>query len=383
MTEHNINSHFSLSRTLSILLKEFRQMRRDKLTFMMMAMIPLLQLILFGYAININPKNLPTTIISHDNSALVAHYVAGLQNTGYFHITNTTQSSSEAERAMREGRTLFTLTIPPNFTHDLIRGLHPSILLEADGTQGMAVSGASAAAAELSSVSLQPLLQGSLHYLQPKAEPFNLITHLNYNPDNISSYAIVPGLLGVVLVMTMVMITSLSITRESERGTMESLLATPCRPLEVIIGKITPYLIVGYVQISIILFFSVLLFQLPTQGHIGMLMICALPFIFSQLALGLMFSTVASNQLQAIQMSFFWFLPNILLSGFMFPFDGMPTWAQWIGEVFPLTHFMNIIRSILLKGASWPDLWLNIWPICLFALVVITVSVKRYKQTVA
>lgn len=381
MNNHKNTQFFSKSRTWAIFVKEFTQMSRDRLTFMMLAMMPLLQLVLFGYAININPKHLPTTLIVNDNSPFVSQLVVGLQNTDYFQITHLAKNTKQADRLMQEGRTLFTLTIPPHFTHDLIRGKQPSLLLESDGSQGMAVSGASAAASTMSLSILNTMLTGPLSYLKQTNTPFTLINHLKYNPDNISSYAIVPGLLGVVLVMTMVMITSLSITRETERGTMESLLATPSRPLEVIIGKISPYIIVGYLQISIILACSVLLFSLPTQGHIYILLLCALPFIFSQLALGLMFSTIAKNQLQAVQMSFFWFLPNILLSGFMFPFDGMPDWAQYIGEVFPLTHFLTIIRSILLKGASWPELWPNIWPILIFATVIIIISMKRYRQT--
>lgn len=378
----SLHAHFSLRRTIAILTKEFTQIIRDRLTLMMIVMLPIVQLILFGYAININPKNLPTSLIANDNSPLVTQYISGLQNTGYFDIANTT-NNKHADQSMIEGKTLFTITIPPNFTKQVIRGEKPSLLLESDGTQGMAISSSSAAALQLTNTIWQPLLTGSLHYLQPQAPAFSVISHQKYNPDNISSFAIVPGLLGVILVMTMVMITSLSITREYERGTMESLLATPCHPLEVILGKITPYLLIGYVQISLILLLGVILFQIPTRGSIMTLFITALPFIFSQLALGLMFSTIAKNQLQAIQMSFFWFLPNILLSGFMFPFNGMPTWAQWIGNVFPLTHFILIIRSILFKSASWPELWPNLWPILAFATLVIIISIKRYRQTIA
>jgi len=272
--------NFSFSRAWAILVKEFMQIKRDRLTFMMMAMIPFIQLILFGYAININPKHLPVTIISSDSSAFVNTYIDGLQNTGYFAIKHVTSSPKQAEKWMRQGDSLFTITIPPRFTRDIIRGQIPTVLLEEDGTEGMAISGASAAAQQLTQTVFDPLLQGSLHYLQAGKPPVSVISHMKYNPDNNSSYAIVPGLLGVVLVMTMVMITSLAITREMERGTMESLLATPCRPLEVIIGKISPYLIVGYVQIVIILFFSVLLFNLPVRGSIVTLMICALPLFF-------------------------------------------------------------------------------------------------------
>ena len=381
MIDNERSSEFSWFRMVAVMTKEFIQMRRDRLTFAMMVGVPLLQLILFGFAINTNPKHLPTALILGDNSAYTRAFVRGLEHTDYFSIVAKPRNDQEAEALIRENKALFVVSIPPNFTEDLIAGKQPQLLVEADATDGTAIGSALNAIQALSNTVFNRFFQGNLQSLQTQPAAFNVVTHKKYNPEDITSFNIVPGLLGVVLTMTMVMITSLAITRENERGTMESLLATPVRPVEVIIGKIAPYIIVGYIQVSLILSIAYFVFGVPIRGNVPLLLFCALPFIAANLALGLTFSSIAKNQLQSVQMSFFFFLPSLLLSGFMFPFFGMPRWAQWIGEVLPLTHFIRIARGILLKGNGIQQALTDLWPITLFMVLVITLGVKRYRQT--
>jgi ABC-2 type transport system permease protein len=376
-----IPASFSPQRFLAMVLKEFIQMRRDRLTFGMMVGIPMLQLLVFGFAINLNPRHLPAAILAKDNSPFVRTLVWGLKNTGYFDIRHVAQSPDEATRLLREGDVQFVLTIPEDFSRQLLRGHHPAILLEADATDPAATGPAVAAVETLASRIFQRDLKG-LPVAQPHTPPaVRLLIHRNYNPEIMTQFNIVPGLLGVVLTMTMVMITALAITRERERGTMENLLATPIRPLEVMAGKILPYILVGYVQTTLILLAAVLLFKVPFLGSLPLLLSIMLLFIVANLAVGITFSTVARNQLQAVQMSFFFFLPSILLSGFMFPFRGMPLWAQTLGELLPLTHFLRIVRGILLKGNGWTELRLEVAAILAFLFTVITIAFKRYRQT--
>jgi ABC-2 type transport system permease protein len=372
---------FSWRRCGAILLKEFTQMRRDRLTFAMMVLIPLLELVLFGYAINNNPHHLPTALLSADQTVITRQLEKSLENTDYFKFVSWPKTIKEAEQQLASGEVLFIVRIGPNFTRDFIHHQKPQILIEGDATDPVGVVNALSAVSALQYTALTPLLYGPLKKYQQTEPPFQLITHARYNPEDITQYNIIPGLMGVVLTMTLVMITSLAITRERESGTMESLLATPVRPIEVMIGKIAPYIIVAYVQIFIILALGKLLFGIPIMGHVVTLIIAALPFVAATLAVGLTFSTMAKNQLQAVQMAIFFFLPSILLSGFMFPFMGMPSWARWIGEVLPLTHFLRIVRGILLKGNGWVEIWPNIWPIVLFAIIALVIGVKRYRQT--
>jgi ABC-2 type transport system permease protein len=371
---------FSFARWRAIISKEFRQMRRDRLTFAMLVAIPLLQLILFGFAINANPRHLPTAIVSADHSPLTRTFLTAVQNTKYFRIINNNADEKTANRLLQSGRATFVITIPQNFSHDLIAGLRPSILVTSDATDAMATANASSALTGLAKTVFNPDLSHGLPALIPSRAPFNLIIHAKYNPELITQYSIVPGLLGVVLTMTLVMITALAITRERERGTMESLLATPVQPLEVMLGKIVPYIIVGYVQMSIIVLFSLFLFHIPFVGNLLSLVLASLAFIAANLMLGLLFSTIAKNQLQAVQMTFFFFLPSILLSGFMFPFYGMPNWAQAIGNCLPLTHFLRIVRGIMLKNITAPMVWHDTWPILIFMLLVIGIGAARFKR---
>jgi ABC-2 type transport system permease protein len=372
---------FSFARTLAVFVKEFQQMMRDRLTFAMAIGVPVLQLVLFGYAINTDPKGLPTTLVVHDASPLARSFVAALQNTGYFKVTHSTRSEAEADALIEDGSVQFAVLIPSDFTRRLVRGERPALLVSVDGTDPAASGNAIAALNVIAAQALQRELVGALRPLQPQAAPFELLVHRRYNPEGLSRYNIVPGLIGTILTMTMVMLTGLAMTRERERGTMENLLATPVRPGEVMVGKILPYVVIGYIQLAVIMAAAWLLFEVPMVGSLTLLMAMIGIFMLANLAVGFTFSTLASNQLQAMQMTFFFFLPSLLLSGFMFPFRGMPQWAQRLGEVLPLTHFLRIVRGILLKGNGLQQVLPELWPMLLFLLAAGVVALKRYHQT--
>jgi len=373
---------FSTQRMLAITRKEFMQMRRDFISIGMLIIIPLIQLLLFGYAINTNPKFLPTALVTSDHSAFVRRFVSAVEHTDYFRIRYQPTSVKEADRLLARGKALFVIHIPSDFTRDLLRGKRPQILIEADATDSVAVTGALGVLETLSKRLFdQRLISGVVSDLKPHKNPIDFVVHRKYNPEANTQYNIVPGLLGVVLTMTLVMVMCMAITKERERGTMESLLATPVRPTEVMIGKILPYIIVGYLQAGLILLCSYFLFHIPIQGSLLLLLLCTLPFIAANLSIGLTFSTIAKNQLQAMQMAFFFFLPSILLSGFMFPFYGMPEWAQWIGRILPLTYFLRIVRGVLLKGNDFSLIWPDVWPMLIFMGVALLLAVMRYRKT--
>lgn len=380
----NNNAHFNdsfLHRLWAMVNKEFIHMRRDKVTVSLILWIPVIQLIIFGYAINTNPKNLPVALVLGDNSPYVRSFVTGLQNTDYFHIVSVAQSEPEAKSLLRENKVLFVFSIPPNFTRDFLSGRAPNILVEADATDGVAIGPALQALTQLSKTVFDPLLLGGRQVLAYKRPSFQIINHPLYNPENITSYSIIPGLLGVILTMSMITVTAQAITREIERSTMESLLATPIKPKEVMFGKMIPYVLLGYAQAIIVLILAAVLFGVPMYGSLTLLFVCLLPFIIANLAMGLFFSTLANTQLQAMQMTFFFFLPSILLSGFMFPFYGMPDWAIYLGECLPLTHMVRITRGILLKDNGLFEVWTDVWPMLLFASLMLTFAIKRYRQT--
>lgn len=372
---------FSFARLCGIIAKEFTQMRRDRLTFAMMLGIPLMQLLLFGFAINADPRHLPTAVLLADSGPHGRTLLHAMKNSTYFDFTRQVHTEQEGRDLLARGEVQFIVNIPQNFTHDLLRGDRPALLVEADATDPAATGLALGAMSNIVGSALQNDFKGPLAFLNATPSPIDLRVHALYNPENITQYNIVPGLMGVILTMTMIMITGLAITRERERGTMENLLSMPTRPSEVLIGKIVPYILVGYVQVAVILTAARFLFHVPMHGSISLLLLVALVFIAANLAMGITFSTIAKNQLQAMQMTFFVFLPSILLSGFMFPFRGMPVWAQYLGEVFPLTHFLRIVRGILLKGNTPADVLPNLWPIALFATIMIIIGVKRYRQT--
>jgi len=372
---------FSIHRFFAIIRKEFIQMRRDRLTFAMMFGIPIIQLILFGYAINTDPKHLPMAILSTDNSQFVRSFAHALEQSQYFTVVDQFQHEEEARQALARGDVQFVLSLPSDFSQRLVRGERPPMLLEVDATDPSAVSSAVQVVNEVARSAFDRDLEGPLQKFTAQPGPAELRIHLMYNPDRLTQYNIVPGLMGVVLTMTMVVITALAVTRERERGTMESLLATPAVPIEVMTGKIIPYIVVGYVQVTVILLAARVLFQVPMVGNLGLLYLGALCFIAATLAVGITISTLATNQLQAMQMSFFFFLPSLLLSGFMFPFRGMPEWAQTLGEMLPLTHFLRVLRGIMLKGNGFADSWPDLWPILAFGVVVMAFGAMRYRRT--
>ncbi len=372
---------FSLSRWLGIIVKEFIQLKRDRLTFGMIIGIPILQLMLFGFAINSDPKHLPTAIFSQDNSAYSRTLSAALQNSGYFRITEQIDSRRRANELLSLGDVQFVVTIPSGFERALLRGERPVLLVEADATDPAATGNAISALKQIAQTALNRDLQGLLIEQIATPPPVDLRVHRRYNPEGITAYNIVPGLLGVILTMTMVLMTGLAMTRERERGTFENLLATPALPIEVMTGKIVPYIMIGLVQVAIVLLAAKYVFEVPMQGSLLLLFGVVFIFIAANLTLGITFSALARNQLQAMQMTFFFFLPSILLSGFMFPFRGMPEWAQWIGNVLPLTHFLHLARGILLKGNNVHELWPQIWPILLFMSAVLALGLVVYRRT--
>ena len=370
----------SPGRIVAMLLKELIQMRRDRLTFGMIVGIPIIQLLLFGYAINTDPKHLPTMVQLRDPGPMARSLLAALRNSGYFDLVGVVGSEAQTEQAIAAGQALFVVTIPEDFSRSLLRGERPVVLVEADGSDPLAVSTAVSALNQLDTTALRHDLIGELEPVAA-APPLEIRLHRRYNPEGITAYNIVPGLLGVILTMTMVLMTALAVTREQERGTMENLLAMPVRPIEVMIGKILPYMLVGWVQVAVVLAAAVLLFGVPMLGSLPLLAGALLLFILANLTVGFTFSTLARNQLQAMQMTFFFFLPSILLSGFMFPFRGMPEWAQGVGELLPLTHFLRIVRGIMLKGTGLPEIWPDLWPLLLFLLVTGAFALVRYRRT--
>jgi len=372
---------FSLRRLWAIVLKEFIQMKRDRVTFGMMVGIPLMQLMLFGFAINTDPKHLPAAIRVADQGPFARTFVAALRNSGYFTFVRDTTNEKETQELLQLGDVQFVINIPVDFSRKLIRGEKPTVLIEADATDPAATGPAVAAVRALADNVLDRDLTGPLTKLRARPAAVDFQIHARYNPENITQYNVVPGLMGVVLTMTMVIITALAITRERERGTMENLLATPVRPFEVMVGKILPYIVVGYVQITLILIAANFIFHVPMIGSLPLLYAVSLLFIAANLAVGITFSTLAQNQLQAVQMAFFFFLPSILLSGFMFPFRGMPEWAQWIGTCLPNTHFIRIVRGIMLKGNSAAEIAPHMWPLLAFFVVAMAIGGKRYRQT--
>ena len=368
----------SSKRVAAVLRKEWIQLRRDPMTLRMIIALPVMQLFLFGYAINANPKNLPTGLLSATHSKYERTIVTALQNTGYYDVRSL-GSEAEAERALSAGEVLFVINIPANFDRSLDRGEKPSILIDADATDPSTIGNATAALDAITSAlgrDLPPFLQS-----RPTSPPFQFQLHARYNPEQLTALNIVPGLICIVLTISTLLITTLSITRERERGTMENLLAMPVRPIEVMVAKIVPYIAVGYVQVLLILAISAVVFQLPVRGSLALLMLALGLFIASNLALGLTFSTLATNQMQAIQMAQFMLLPSFLLSGFMFPFRGMPVWAQWAGELFPVTHALRITRGVLLKGNGVGDIAHELWPIAAFTLAVTALAIWSYRET--
>ena len=376
-----MNGIFSFARLGALLIKEFIQMRRDRITFAMMLGVPLVQLVLFGYAINNDPKSLPAALVATSNDPYTRAIVAALQTTGYYRFDHVAQSAEEAEFLMAHGDVTFVVTIPADFARRVERGDNPQILIEADATDPSVASGA---ISTLGTVASQALLraQGTQDAAREASRgQLDVVVHRRYNPEGISQYNIVPGLLGVILQMTMVMMTSIALTRETERGTMENLLAMPSSPLEIMMGKVLPYLVVGAVQVVVVLAAAKLLFAIPFMGSMSLLLSAVLVFVLALVLLGYTISTIARTQMQALQLTFFFFLPSIMLSGFMFPYRGMPGWAQTFGEIFPLTHFLRITRAVMLKGAELPAVATEIGWLVVFVALFAGVALVRFRRT--
>jgi ABC-2 type transport system permease protein len=372
---------FSWSRWTGIVVKEFIQLKRDRLTFGMIVGIPVIQLLLFGFAINSDPKSLPTAVLSQDNSVYARTIVAGLQTSGYFKVVRQIGSEADLEDLLARGEVQFVVTIPQNFERELARGARPVLLVEADATDPAATGNAIASLNQIVETALAHDLKGVLGDVAAAAAPVEIRAHRRYNPEGITAYNIVPGLLGVILTMTMVLMTGLAMTRERERGTFENLLATPALPIEVMTGKIVPYILIGLIQVTLVLLAARYIFGVPMIGNLALLYCVVLIFIAANLTLGITFSSIARNQLQAMQMTFFFFLPSMLLSGFMFPFRGMPEWAQAIGNILPLTHFLQLVRGVMLKGNGVVELLPQLWPILAFMAAVIALGLKVYRRT--
>jgi ABC-2 type transport system permease protein len=364
-----------------MIVKEFVQMRRDRMTFATMLFVPVLQLTLFGYAINTDPKHLPTAVLVRDDGPLTRALLAALKNTDYFEFRNQVNDAAELDRLVRTGTVQFAIEIPASFERDVRRGDRPAVLVIADATDPVATGTALAAVQGVIDTALRRELRGPDGAVTATPAPFQITLQRRYNPEGITQYNIVPGLLGVVLTMTMMMFTALAVTREIERGTMESLLSMPIKPVEIMIGKIAPFVLIGFVQMTIILLAAHYLFGVPILGSVPLLITLSMLFASSNLAVGYTFSTVAQNQLQAVQMTFFFFLPNFLLSGFAFPFRGMPHWAQWIGEVLPLTHFIRIVRGITLKGNGFADMQLDALALFVFMFAAMGLALLRFRKT--
>ena len=376
-----MNAFFSIRRLYAIVLKELIQMRRDRVTFVMMLGVPLVQLILFGYAINLDPKGLPAALVTPSQDQYTRAMVTALENTGYYRFDHVMESAEGADRLLEDGTVSFVVTIPSDFARRVIRGDHPQILIEADATDPSVASGA---ISTLSTVAAQALLREQSAEVQASREKSNqleVVVHRLYNPEGITQYNIVPGLLGVILQLTMVMMTSMALTRETERGTMENLLAMPASPLEIMLGKVIPYLMVGAVQVVVVLGAAGVLFGVPFVGSMLLLLVGISIFVMSLVLLGYTFSTLARSQMQAMQLTFFFFLPSLMLSGFMFPFRGMPGWAQALGEIFPLTHFLRVIRAVMLKGTDFVTISNELGALLLFVFLYAGLALLRFRRT--
>jgi len=376
-----MNRLFSLRRLMAIITKEAIQMRRDRITFAMMLGVPLMQLVLFGFAINNDPKGLPAALVTTSQDHYTRAMVSAMENTGYYRFDHVVASAEEADRLIKSGAVSFVVTVPSDFARRVQRGDHPQILIEADATDPSVASGA---ISTLGTVAAQALLReqsAEAQAAEQSTAALNVVVHQLYNPEGITQYNIVPGLLGVILQLTMVMMTSMALTRETERGTMENLLAMPASPLEIMLGKVLPFLVVGGVQVVVVLVAAKSLFGVPFVGSLWLLLVSILIFVLALVLLGYAFSTLARTQMQAMQLTFFFFLPSLLLSGFMFPFRGMPAWAQTLGEIFPLTHFLRIIRAVMLKGADLQGVAAPLGALMVFVAVYMVLALMRFRRT--
>lgn len=377
----SLSNYFSINRVYAMARKEFLQLRRDRITLGMIVGLPIILMTIFGYAINTDPKNLSTAVISRDNTQITRSIVTGLKNSEYFKIDKEAQTDAGGKELLQKGQVQFVVTIPDNFTRDLIKGDKPSILIEIDATDPVTIAGAASSIQGIILNIIQRDLTGPLLHLAGINPAFNIDIQKLYNPEGLTSYNIVPGLVALILTITCLVMTALALTKERERGNMENLLSMPVRPIEVMMGKIGPYIIIGYLQAGIILLMAKYAFHVPIHGSVILLMGLILIFIICNLALGFAISTVAKNQTQALQMSLMTLIPSILLSGFAFPFYGMPGWAQVIGSCLPMTYFVRIARGIILKGNNFIEVWPHTFPLLIFMFIITAITMKIYKKT--
>ena len=376
-----MSTMFSFRRLMAIITKESIQMRRDRITFAMMLGVPLMQLVLFGFAINNDPKGLPAALVTTSQDHYTRAMVSAMENTGYYRFNHVVASAAEADRLIQSGAVSFVVTVPSDFARRVQRGDHPQILIEADATDPSVASGAISTLGTVAAQALLPEQSAEAAAAVQSTAALEVVVHRLYNPEGITQYNIVPGLLGVILQLTMVMMTSMALTRETERGTMENLLAMPASPLEIMLGKVLPFLVVGGVQVLVVLTAAKFLFNVPFVGSLTLLLVSILIFVLALVLLGYAFSTLARTQMQAMQLTFFFFLPSLLLSGFMFPFRGMPDWAQLLGEIFPLTHFLRIIRAVMLKGADLQGVTTSLAALLIFVAVFAVLALARFRRT--
>ena len=373
--------NLSWTRVFAVFLKELMQMRRDRLTFAIMLVMPVMQLLLFGYAINTDPRHMPTVVEVREDGPLTRSLLASIKASTFFDIVAVAHRDDEADRILRSGDAMFLIVMPEGFESRFVRGEQPQILIAADASDPVATGAAVPAVEQIAARAFAPDLEGALSFLAPGAAPYEIVAHRRYNPAGITAFNIVPALLGVILTMTMVMVTSIALTRESERGTMETLLATPVRPVEVMVGKTTPYILVGAIQVVVVMIVARFLFQVPFTGSVAAFLAGIAVFLFANLMLGYLISTAARTQMQAMQMTFFIFLPSILLSGFIFPFRAMPNWAQAIGEALPLTHFLRLVRKIMLKGGDFAAVFNDLVPLAAILAALTALALLRFRRT--
>lgn len=369
------------SRWWAIVKKELTQLKRDRVTLGLIVVVPIIQIVLFGFAINTDPKHLPTAIVSADQGVFGRSLIVAMENSRYFAIKKTNLSVNEGQEALKRGDVLFVLNIPVDFTRKILRGENPGLLLEADATDPSAIGGATAAINDMLAQVFDEDFKGTLRYLVNYRAPYHVNIHLLYNPEKITQYNIIPGLIGSILTFTLTMMTAIAITRERERGTMEQLLAMPIKAYEVVTGKIIPYIFIGLIQATLIIVAANFLFNIPFLGSIFSLYIVILLFISVTIAIGITLSSFAQSQMQSMQLTIMMLLPSLLLSGFMFPFAGMPVWAQHIGGALPLTYFVRLVRAIMLKGSTWSTLWPDIWPLMIMLTIVVSLAIKCYRKT--
>ncbi|WP_343079960.1 ABC transporter permease [Ostreiculturibacter nitratireducens] len=372
---------FSPRRLRALLVKEAIQMRRDRITFAMMLGVPLILLVLFGFAINTDPKRLPAALVSATQDRYTRAIVTALELTGYYRFEHAGVSATEAEALLERGAVSFIVTVPSDFGRRVERGDDPQILIEADATDPAVASGAISTLGQVAAEALLHERHAEAQAAEAARSQLRVVVHRRYNPEGITQYNIVPGLLGVILQMTMVMMTSIALTREIERGTMENLLAMPATAFEIMLGKVLPYFGVGAVQVLVILVAAKSLFGVPFVGGLWLLLLGVLIFVLSMVILGYTISTFARTQMQAMQLTFFFFLPSILLSGFMFPFRGMPGWAQILGELFPLTHFLRLVRAVMLKGADIQNVSGPVFALLGFVAAFSLIALARFRRT--